>query len=200
MERPKGFNSMRTSTRWLILAVAVVALLASAGTASADSFTINFSGSGFNGTLDVDATLVSSGVYSIDTISGNVGFTPVTGLVPTTTSTGYSYYSLPDGSSWFYDNLLFASSDPVVDNGGILFTLAGLAQPVNLFSNPQGQFGIYIGGGNYPNDFVINPVQVSVVSTPEPSALVLGLGGLAFLLACLAKRKFAAPILSRQSA
>jgi hypothetical protein len=191
---------MRTSTRWLILAVAVVALLASAGTASADSFTINFSGSGFNGTLDVDATLVSSGVYSIDTISGNVGFTPVTGLVPTTTSTGYSYYSLPDGSAWFYDNLLFASSDPVVDNGGILFTLAGLAQPVNLFSNPQGQFGIYIGGGNSTNDFVINPVQVSVVSTPEPSTLVLGLGGLAFLLACLAKRKFAAPILSRQSA
>lgn len=191
---------MRTSTRWLILAVAVVALLASAGTASADSFTINFSGSGFNGTLDVDTTLVSSGVYSIDTISGNVGFTPVTGLVPTTTSTGYSYYSLPDGSGWLYDNLLFASSDPVVDNGGILFTLAGLAQPVNLFSNPQGQFGIYIGGGNSTNDFVINPVQVSVVSTPEPSTLVLGLGGLAFLLACLAKRKFAAPILSRQSA
>jgi hypothetical protein len=190
---------MRTSTRWLILAVAVVALLASAGTASADSFTINFSGSGFNGTLDVDTTLVSSGVYSIDTISGNVGFTPVTGLVPTTTSTG-SYYSLPDGSAWFYDNLLFASSDPVVDNGGILFTLAGLAQPVNLFSDSQGEFGIYIGGGNSPNDFVINPVQVSVVSTPEPSALVLGLGGLAFLLACLAKRKFAAPILSRQSA
>ncbi len=191
---------MRTSTRWLILAVAVVALLASAGTASADTFTITFSGSGFNGTLDVDTTLVSPGTYAIDAISGTVGFSSVTGLVPTTTSSGYSYYSLPDGSHWSYDNLLFADSNPVVDNGGILFTLAGVGQPVNLFSDSQGEFGIYIGGGNYPKDFLINPVQISVVSTPEPSSLVLALGGLAFLLLCLAKRKFAAPGLSRQNA
>jgi len=44
----------------------------------------------------------------------------------------------------------------VVDTGGILFTLAGLAQPVNLFSTPQGQFGIYLGGGNFPNDFPVH--------------------------------------------
>jgi len=191
---------MRTRTRLLILAVAAVAMAAFAGTASADEFTINFWGSGFNGTLDVDTTLVSTGVYAIDSISGTVGFTPVTGLVPVTTTTGYSYYSLPDGSFWFYDNLLFADSNPVVDNGGILFTLAGLAQPVNLFYDTQGEFGIYIGGGNYPRDFVYNPVQVSVVSTPEPSTLILGLGGLAFLLVCLAKKKLAPPTLSRQNA
>jgi len=190
---------MRTSTRWLILAVAVVALLASAGNASADTFTITFSGSGFNGTLDVDTTLVSPGTYAIDAISGTVGFSSVTGLVPTTTSSGYSYYGLPDGSQWFYDNLLFADSNPVVDNGCILFTLAGVAQPVNLFSDSQGEFGIYIGGGNYPKDFLINPVQISVVSTPEPSSLVLGLGGFAFLLVCLAKGRFTAA-LSRQNA
>lgn len=191
---------MRTQTRLLILTVAVVAMAAFAGTASADEFTINFFGSGFSGTLDVDTTLVSTGVYAIDSISGTVGFTPVTGLVPVTTTTGFSQFNLPDGSFWTYDNLLFADSDPVVDNGGILFTLAGVAQPVNLFSTPQGQFGIYIGGGNFPNDFVINPVQVSVVSTPEPSSLVFGLSGLAFLMACLAKKKFATLALSGQSA
>jgi hypothetical protein len=191
---------MKTLTRLMISVVAVVALLACARTASADTFTVNFWGSGFNGTLNVDTVLTSPGVYSIDSISGNVSGFPVTGLVPTTTSTGYSSYNLPDGSFWFYDNLLFANSNPVVDNGGILFTLAGLAQPVNLFYDTQGEFGIYVGGGNFPNDFLINPVQVSVVSTPEPSTLALGLAGLAFLLVCLAKKKFAAPILNGQNA
>lgn len=190
---------MRTPTRWLVLVVAVAALSVCAGTASADEFTINFWGSGFNGTLDVDTTLVSPGVYAVDSISGTVSGFPVTGLVPVTTTTGYSYYSLPDGSQWFYDNLLFANSNPVVDNGGILFTLAGLAAPVNLFYDTQGEFGIYIGGGNYPKDFLINPVQVTV-STPEPSTLVLGLGGLAFLFAALAMKKFrSSAVLSEQN-
>lgn len=184
----------------MISMVAVVALLACARTASADTFTVNFWGSGFNGTLNVDTVLTSPGVYSIDAISGNVSGFPVTGLVPTTTSTGYSYYNLPDGSFWFYDNLLFPGANPVVDGGGILFTLAGLAQPVNLFYDTQGEFGIYLGGGNFPKDFLYSPVQVSVVSTPEPSTLALGLAGLAFLLVCLAKKRFAAPILNGQNA
>lgn len=184
---------MKTLTRLLISAAAAAALLVCAATASADQFTINFLGSAFSGTLNVDATLQSPGVYAIDSIGGNVGFTPVTGLVPTTTSTGYSFYPLPDGSHWFYDNLLFANSSPVLDNGGILFTLAGLAQPVNLFYDTQGEFEIYIGGGNFPKDFVANPVQISVVPTPEPTAFVLALGGLGFLLAALATKKFPTP-------
>jgi hypothetical protein len=89
----------------------------------------------------------------------------------------------------------------LVDNGGILFTLAGLAQPVNLFYDTQGEFGIYVGGGNYPKDFLYNPVQVSIVSTPEPSTLVFGLDGLAFLLLGLAVKKMATPaVLSRGNA
>ena len=188
LTRPKGPNRMKLLTRWVVLAVAVIGLSVFAGTASADEFTINFSGSGFNGTLDVDTTLVSAGVYAIDSISGNVGFTPVTGLVPVTTTSGYSYYSLPDGSQFFYDNLLFADSNPPLDGGGILFTLAGLAQPVNLYYDTQGEFSIYIGGGNYPKDFYTNPVQVTV-STPEPSTLAFGLTGVAFLIAALAWKK-----------
>ncbi|HJZ65384.1 MAG TPA: hypothetical protein VKD70_13760 [Candidatus Acidoferrum sp.] len=174
---------MRPLTRLVVLAVAVLALSAFAGTASADQFTINFWGSGFNGTLNVDTTLQSPGVYAIDSISGNVGFATVTGLVPTTTTSGYSYYSLPDGSYWYYDNLLYANSNPALDAGGILFTLAGLAQPVNLYYDSQGEFSIYIGGGNYPKDFLTNPVQISVVATPEPSTLALGLTGMTFLIA-----------------
>ncbi len=191
---------MRILTRWLSAAVAMVALTACVQTASADSFTVSFTGSGFNGTLDLGTTLVSPGVYVIDTISGNVSGFPVTGLVPVTTTTGYSYYNLPDGSFWFYDNLLFANSNPIVDGGGILFTLAGLAQPVNLFYDTQGEFGIYIGGGNFPKDFLYNPVQVSIVSAPEPSSLVLGLSGLALLAICLVKKKFATKVEIRQSA
>src|SRR5579859_2281029 len=190
---------MRTLTRLMVLSVAVVGLLAFAGTASADEFTINFWGSGFNGTLNVDTTLESPGVYAIDSISGNVGFATVTGLVPVTTTTGYSYYNLPDGNFWFYDNLLYANSNPALDAGGILFTLAGLAQPVNLFYDTQGEFGIYIGGGNFPNDFLYNPVQVSVVAAPEPSTLVLGLSGLALLCAGLMRKRWQrSAILSEQ--
>lgn len=190
---------MRTRTRLLVLAVAVIGLSVCAGTASADQFTITFSGSGFAGTLNVDTTLVSAGVYAVDSISGNVGFTPVTGLVPVTTTTGYSYYNLPDGSFFFYDNLLFANSTPPLDAGGILFTLAGLAQPVNLYYDSQGVFSIYIGGGNYPKDFYTNPVQVTV-TTPEPSTLAFGLTGMAFLIAALAwKRSRSSAILSEQN-
>jgi len=105
---------MRPLTRLVVLAAAVLALSAFARTASADQFTINFWGSGFNGTLSVDTTLQRPGVYAIDSISGNVGFATVTGLVPTTTTSGYSYYSLPDGSYWYYDNLLYANSNPAL--------------------------------------------------------------------------------------
>jgi len=190
---------MTTFTRWMMTAVAAVAFLACAGTAAADEFTINFAGGGFTGTLNVDAVLTSPGVYSIDAISGTVSGFPVTGLVATTTSTGYSDYTLPDGSFWFYDNLLFPDVSPVVDTGGILFTLAGLAQPVNLFSTPQGQFGIYLGGGNFPNDFLYTPVDVTV-ATPEPSTLALGLVGLALLAGIAMKKKLGMPALNRQMA
>src|SRR5262249_50135609 len=106
---------MRPIPRFVVLAVAVLALSVFAGTASADQFTINFSGSGFNGTLDVDTTLESPGVYLIDSISGSVSGFPVTGLIAATNTTGYSYYNLPDGSYWIYDNLLYANSDPALD-------------------------------------------------------------------------------------
>src|SRR5262249_19485745 len=159
---------MRPLTRLVVLAVAVLALSAFAGTASADQFTINFWGSGFNGHLTVDTTLQSPAVYAIDSISGNVGFATVTGLVPTTTTSGYSYYSLPDGSYWYYDNLLYANSNPALDAGGILFTLAGLAQPVNLYYDSQGEFSIYICGGEYPQDFLTKPLPNSVHPTPPP--------------------------------
>lgn len=191
---------MRAPTRLLVLAVAVISLSVFVSTASADSFTIDFSGSGFTGVLNVDTTLVSSGVYAVDSISGNVGFTPVTGLVAVTTSGGYSVYIAPDGNGYAYDNLLYADSNPALDIYGILFTLAGVAQPVNLYYDTQGEFAIYVGGGSFPKDFVINPVQISVVSAPEPSSLVLGLGGFVFLLTCLAKGRFTAPALSRQNA
>jgi len=60
---------------------------------------------------------------------------------------------------------------------------------VNLYYDSQGEFSIYIGGGNYPKDFLTNPVQISVVATPEPSTLAFGLTGMAFLIAALAWKK-----------
>lgn len=180
---------MRALTKWLLLAVAVISTSVLASTASADTFTIDFSGSGFNGVLNVDTTLVDAGVYAVDSISGNVGFAPVTGLVPVTNTSGYSIYIAPDGNGYAYDNLLYANSNPALDVYGILFTLAGLDQPANLYYDSQGEFAIYVGGGNFPSDFLVNPVQISVVPTPESSTLVLGLSGLALLLAALAWNK-----------
>ncbi|MBS1839876.1 MAG: PEP-CTERM sorting domain-containing protein [Acidobacteria bacterium] len=191
---------MKNITRLGVVGAMVLALCVCAGTASADEFTINFTGGGFNGNLDVDATLQGSGAYLVDSITGTVSGFPVTGLVATTTSTGYSYFSLPDGSYWFYDNLLFPAVSPAVDAGGILFTLAGLAQPVNLFSNGQGQFGIYVGGGNFPKDFFYTPVDVTVTA-PEPSTLALGLFGMVSLLAGFAWKRFGnSAVLSGQNA
>ena len=114
----------------------------------------------------------------------------VTGLVPTTNPSGYSTYILPDGDGWIYNNLLYPNYNPAVDYYGILFTLAGLSDPVNLFSNPGGIFGVYVGGGNFPNDFQLYNVQVAVVKAAEPSTLALGLMGIAMLLAALAWKKF----------
>jgi len=181
---------MKNLTRLAVMAAAVLALSVCAGTASADGFTVNFWGPGIDGTLNVDAVQTSPGIFAIDAISGSVDGLAVTGLVPVTNPSGYSTYVLPDGDGWLYNNLLYPNFNPAVDYYGILFTLAGVADPVNLFSNPGGIFGVYIGGGNYPNDFVQYNVQVAVARTPEPSTFALGLAGIAMFLAAVAWKKF----------
>jgi len=114
-------------------------------------------------------------------VSGSQNGSLVTGLVAPVAS---DLIILPDGDGFTYDDLLFPSSNPILDNAGLLFTIAGLSEPVNLYSTGSSSYmqSTYIGGGNFPNDFISTPVTLTLVATPEPSALAMCLLGFLVLV------------------
>jgi hypothetical protein len=155
----------------LLSIFSVLFFLAAASPVYADAFQFTFTGTGINGVLDVTATSQGSGTFLATSISGTVNGNAVTGLIAPTALSGYSDYTLPDGDFYSYDDLLFPSATPPLDLGGLLFTVVGESQPVNLWDTT---YGVYIGGGNYPNDFVDTPVTFSApVPVPEPPTLLL---------------------------
>jgi hypothetical protein len=164
----------------------VAALLVFASSAYADNFQLTYSGAGLSGTLDLAATPEGGGSFLVTGIYGFQNGSSVTGLIAPVAS---GLFTLPDGDGFTYDNLLFASSSTLLDNPGLLFTIAGFSQPVNLYSTGPSSYllSTYIGGGNFPKDFVSTPVTVTLIATPEPSTLALCLVG--FLVLVLATSK-----------
>lgn len=92
---------------------------------------------------------------------------------------------LPGRDGFTYDYLLFPTSNPILDNTGLLFTIDGLSEPVNLYSNGTSSYlqSIYIGGENFPNNFINTPVALRPIGTPEPFVLAMFLMGFLVLLA-----------------
>ena len=171
---------MKSILRSIVFFAAAI-LLAGASSAFADTYQVTFTGTGVNGLLNLTATPYGSGTELVTAISGNVNGASVLSLIVPTASSGYSSFTLPDGDLWIYDNLIFPTSSSFLDFGGLLFTIQGNAQPVNLFYNPPTTYGTYTGAGgsaNFPNDFVLTDVTLTAVPIPEPSTLALVLAGI----------------------
>jgi PEP-CTERM motif-containing protein len=169
---------MRSWFRGSLGVVAVLVVLLCAGTAKADSIQMSYTGPGINGFMNLTGTPLGWGLYQITAVSGFENGIAIAGLAG---STGLNYFWLPDGSAFIYDNLMTPNSYPVFGNPGLLFSLAGSTYPENIYWGGTSYMEArYIGGGNFPSDFIITPLDIRVSSAPEPSALALfGVGLLA---------------------
>jgi hypothetical protein len=178
---------MSNLVRRFVLTLAVVVLLGGASSAYADGFQLTYSGGGLSGILNLTATPEGGGSFLVTSVSGFQNGSPVTGLIAPVAS---GLIILPDGDGFTYDDLFFPSSNPFLDNAGLLFTIAGLSEPVNLYSTGTSSYlqSTYIGGGNFPNDFISTPVTLTLVATPEPSTLAMCLVGFLVLVLTMSKK------------
>jgi hypothetical protein len=174
---------MSSLVRKAVLMGALAALMLFAKGASADSFNFSYSGVGITGMGSFIATPDGGGTYTVTSVTGTQNGAPITGMVAVANS---GYYTVPDGDNFTYDNLIMIGTSPQLDLNGLLFTVQGQSQPVNLYYDTNSYYdAVYVGGASYPNDFVLTPVSFSVTPAPESSSLVLlgfGLLALAWVL------------------
>ncbi|HXN65079.1 MAG TPA: PEP-CTERM sorting domain-containing protein [Candidatus Acidoferrales bacterium] len=175
--------------RRTILMGALACLTVCAGSASADTFNFAYSGAGITGFGTFTATNEGGGESLVTGVTGQQNGANITAMIPV----GSGVYSVPDGDNFTYDNLIMIGTNPQLDLNGVLFSVQGQSQPVNIYWDTTSYYdAIYLGSAPYPNDFSLTPVQFTVTPTPESSSLLLfgfGLLGTAFII----RRKSAKP-------
>ena len=179
-ERKRG--TMSSLVRKAVLMGALAALMLFAKGASADSFNFSYSGVGITGMGSFVATPDGGGTYTVTSVTGTQNGATITGMVAVANS---GYFTVPDGDNFTYDNLITIGTTPQLDLNGLLFTVQGQSEPVNLYYDTNSYYdAVYVGGASYPNDFVLTPVTFSVAPAPESSSLLLGFGllGLAWVV------------------
>jgi hypothetical protein len=132
------------------------------GQASAKLFDITYSGTGGSGEFQIDATLVTPGIYDVKSISGYGDGAKITGL---------SNYA---GS----DNQLSYPGEPYVSLGGL------------SFATTVGSYNLYSWDGGYrqlsslidPTGYAVNGTPTALtVAVPEVSTWAMMLAGFAGL-------------------
>lgn len=177
--------------RQLLLTGAIASIAAiGATTASAATFIFTFAGNGSlngaTGTITTGSASSEPGAFDITDITGTV-FGPAfedTGAIvftPAAPMNGNTANLSPSGK-FYYDDLLYPTTVPRVDNNGVLFQVNG--QEFNLFSvlpyDAPGGYSLYEYSsvtGNYSSvngDFAISEVGGGV---PEPATWALMLAG-----------------------
>lgn len=178
---------MKSWFRGVISAVAVAVALLCVSGAQADSIHMTYTGSGINGSMDLIGNPIGGGVYQVTSVSGLENGTAIAGL---TGGSGPNYFWLPDGSGYLYDNLINPDSNPVFGTPGLLYSLVGGLFPENIYWGGSSYLlAQYIGGGNFPNDFIVTPLSIQVSKAPEPSTLALFGAGLIALGSIVRKTK-----------
>jgi len=153
----------------------VASVLSTASAAKADSFNLNVSGSGFNGSGLLTGTVTSGGVSMIT--GGNITINGMSAtIINNPNGTAFSDYATGSSYDFDYDNLVSGGQSASLDTDGLLFLLSNGAV-VNLwevngvyywneFANGQWMFDPSVGQGGEAIDANISP-------TPEPGSLVL---------------------------
>jgi len=181
---------MRTSVKWNLVLLALVVGVACATGAYAQEFSWSLSslpGVGVSGSGTGEATN-EGGTYLVTAFTGSIS-------IPGSSGAAISFVSCTSGSTcidptgqYQYDDLLFPSNTPELDEYGLVFSATGLAD-----MNLCGTYGCANLNG-YDNPYyvldVLNTDQYYAVSfstsaVPEPSALVLLSVGLAALTLAL---------------
>jgi hypothetical protein len=187
----------------------LVAALAIAPAAKADSYSFAINGTGSTVLSGTGVITVSSGVITGGTFTftnAGTGIAATGSLVTVSGSTGTVYYddyttgtitaagpSSADDDYSRFDNTLTATASPYVDEYGILIALSNGAY-LDIYSlDGVDYWGEYDGGTWIPAESD-ETVSLTIASTPEPSSLLLlgtGLLSLAGLLFWKAKPKMA---------
>jgi hypothetical protein len=173
------------------LATAIVGAALFSYAQAAQASTYLFTGSlTANGPIVVSLDITTAGAegagFAITDVTGTVLGDAVTLLGSVATPPNYN--TSPDGE-WYYDNVLYPTSDPVFDNPGLLLLNTVSNTDVNIFSPGNGAPYTL---GQSPNQQQEN-LFGTLTATPLPSAwtmMIAGFCGLGFL-ACRGKRNVA---------
>lgn len=156
-----------------MVGVALLAGVAPAAQAT-EQFAFSYAGDGVTGSGILTVELVAPGewlaISGTDTTFGG----PIDGTLTLAANPDGAETATSPSGYFYYDNLLFPDSDPVVDNGGLLF-VNGTGGEVNLFSYGPDSYTHYDNTGfNVMVTFDPSPV-------PEPATLSVFAAGIAGL-------------------
>lgn len=152
-----------------------LALMASASLSASTVFQFTDTGAGIN----ASGTLIGN-----DNGNGSFTITSGSGLFNGEVITLYAGSGTSPSGAFNYDNLLTPGGDPLLDTGGLLFTIAG-GNELNIWGTGQGTYSTWTHDGTgYPiqNNSTLFTLTSSA-SAPEPGTLAMfGVGlGLAFI-------------------
>ena len=168
---------MACQRRHFLAVFTFATLLLFAGPSRADTLTFSFDGTAVSGSGSMQATAQGNGSYLVTSITGSVDVGglggAITGLIPTG-GTGF----------YLYDNLVYPNSSPQLDYQGVVFSVAGFTNPMNLCADPA--CNLSSGSQSWlidnVNGYNFYPVEFAV-KVPEPRVLaMLALGLVAVLL------------------